>query len=71
VTRLGGTVRLIDGLLPLGVDAAGGLVRVRYAAEGGPLLLEQRRVGDTIAVRLAGPPTIGPDSLARLLARVR
>ncbi len=71
VRRLGGTIRLVDGLLPRRVEAMGPVVRVRYPAAGGDLVLELWREGDTLRATLTGPPTIGADSLARLRERIR
>jgi hypothetical protein len=71
IRLLGGRIRLVEGLVPMGVEAAGGVVRVLYPADGGPLLLEQRIEGDSVVVRLWGPPGIGPDSLAKLRQRVK
>ena len=71
VERLGGGLRLVEGLVPLRLEAAGDVVRVIYAAADGALVLEQRRSGDEILTSLHGPASVGPDSLARLRSRIR
>lgn len=69
VTLLGGGLRLVDGLVPDRLEASGSTVRVIYPLLAGELVLEQRRVGDSIRVSLRGP--VSADSLAVLLGRVR
>ena len=71
VERLGGGLRLVEGLVPLRLEAAGDVVRVIYAAADGELVLEQRRTEDGILTSLRGPASVGPDSLARLRSRIR
>jgi len=71
VERLGGGLRLMEGLVPLRLEAAGDVVRVIYPAADGELVLEQRRAGDEILTSLHGPASVGPDSLARLRSRIR
>jgi hypothetical protein len=71
VERLGGGLRLVEGLVPLRLEAAGDVVRVIYAAADGELVLEQRRAEDEILTSLRGPASVGPDSLARLRSRIR
>ena len=71
VERLGGGLRLVEGLVPLRLEAAGDVVRVIYAAADGELVLEQRRTEDGILTSLRGPASVGPDSLARLRGRIR
>jgi hypothetical protein len=68
IRRLGGTLRLVEGLVPLRLEAAGPVVRVVYGLTGGTLLLEQQRQGDSVAVRLVAPG-LNPDSLARVRIR--
>jgi hypothetical protein len=71
VRRLGGTLRLVDGLVPLRLEARGPYVRVIYALGRDELVLEQRRVEGTVEFTLRGPATLPADSLARMRARVR
>ena len=68
---LGGTIKLIDGMVPQRVDAAGGEVMVVYRVAQGELLLVQRRVADSLSWRLAAPAGFPADSLAVLRGRVR
>lgn len=69
VARMGGTLRLVDGLVPDRLEASTATVRVIYPLLNGELVLEQRRIGDSISVALRGP--ISADSLAVLRRRVR
>lgn len=69
VARMGGTLRLVDGLVPDRLEASTATVRVIYPLQAGELVLEQRRVGDSISVTLRGP--VSADSLAVLRGRVR
>ncbi len=69
IARLGGSIRLVDGLVPARLEASSTTVRVVYPLERGELLLEQRLVGDSISVFLSGP--VSRDSLAVLRRRVR
>jgi len=69
VARLGGSLRMVDGLVPDRLEASAVTVRVIYPLHAGELILEQRRVGDSIRVSLRGP--LSADSLAVLLGRVR
>lgn len=70
---LGGRIRLVDGLVPERLEAAGDTVRVAYRV--GParetLYLQQFRIGDTVAFVLLSPPGFPADSIARLTARVK
>jgi Putative zinc-finger len=68
---LGGRLRRLDGLVPERVQARGLTVQVIYPLPDGVLILEQSPDGDSVAVQLTGPPSIGPDSLARLYSRIR
>lgn len=71
VRRLGGRIRLVDGLVPSRLEALGDTVRVGYVvARGREVWLRQFRVGDTLAFTLLAPPDFPADSLARLAARV-
>lgn len=69
IARLGGSIRLVDGLVPERLEASATTVRVVYPLETGELLLEQRRAGDSISVVLRGP--VSAESLAVLRGRVR
>ncbi|MDZ4675817.1 MAG: hypothetical protein SGI84_15320 [Gemmatimonadota bacterium] len=69
VARMGGTLRLIDGLVPDRLEASTATIRVIYPLLTGELVLEQRRIGDSVSVSLRGP--ISPDSLAVLRRKVR
>ena len=71
VRRLGGSLRLIDGMVPLRLEAQGQTVRVVYATAQGELVLSQRLVDGRIEVSLLAPPGFSPDSLARLRSKVR
>ncbi|HUG28081.1 MAG TPA: zf-HC2 domain-containing protein, partial [Gemmatimonadales bacterium] len=62
IARLGGSIRLVDGLVPDRLEASSTTVRVVYPLETGELLLEQRLMGDSISVFLSGP--VSRDSLA-------
>lgn len=69
IARLGGTIRLVDGLVPDRLEASSTTVRVVYPLQTGELVLEQRLVGDSVIVALRGP--VSADSLAVLRRRVR
>ena len=71
VRRLGGSLRLVEGLVPLRLEAQGQTVRVVYAVAQGELVLSQQLVDGRIVVVLSGPPGFPADSLAKLRARVR
>lgn len=68
IRLLGGSLRLIEGLVPERLETAGRAVRVVYA-DG--IVLEQRRDADSVVVALRGPAGLAADSLARLAARIR
>jgi hypothetical protein len=69
VARLGGILRLVEGLVPDRLEASTTTVRVVYPLATGELVLEQRRQGDSIVVALRGP--LSADSLAVLRGRIR
>jgi hypothetical protein len=69
--RLGGIIRLIEGMIPERVVALGERVRVIYRAADGDIVLEQARQGDSVAVRLITPPSVDEDSAAVLRRRIR
>ena len=68
---LGGSIKLIDGMVPTRLDAIGDEVRVVYRVIWGEVLLSQRRVGDRLEWDLSGPPGLPADSLAVLRGKVR
>ena len=71
VRRLGGRIRLLDGLVPTRLEALGDTVRVTYrVGRGRDISLRQFRVGDTVAYTLLAPPDFPADSLANLTSRV-
>ena len=71
VRRLGGSLRLIEGLVPLRLEALGESVRVIYATAQGELVLSQRLVDGKVTATLIAPPGFPADSLERLRAKVR
>jgi hypothetical protein len=71
IALLGGSIKLIDGMVPQRLDAAGREVMVVYRVAQGELLLVQRRDADSLTWRLAPPPGFPADSLAALRRRVR
>ncbi len=71
IARLGGTIRLIEGMVPARVEALGPRVRVIYPALGGELVREQWRSDGGVRWKLSGPAGFPADSLERLSARVR
>jgi putative zinc finger protein len=71
VRRLGGSLRQIDGLIPLRLEAQGPSVRVVYAVAQGELILSQQLIDGRVSYRLIAPAGFPADSLARLRARVR
>jgi len=71
VRRLGGSLRLVDGLVPLRLEAQGQTIRVVYALVQGELLLSQQLIDGRVVFQLIAPPGFPADSLGRLRARVR
>jgi anti-sigma factor RsiW len=71
VRRLGGSLRQIEGLVPLRLEAQGASVRVVYALDQGELILSQQLIDGRLEYRLIPPVGFPADSLARLRARVR
>jgi hypothetical protein len=69
--RLGDSLRLIEGLVPVRLEVIGAEVRVVYSLASGELALEQWLVDGRISYRLVAPTDFPPDSLRRLRARVR
>jgi putative zinc finger protein len=69
---LGGSLRLIDGMIPERLEILGGnTVRVVYRTGFGELLLSQELQDGTVRFTLIGPRGFPADSLERLRARVR
>ena len=66
--RLGGTLRLIDGVVPLRLELQEPYVRVVYP---GDLVLRQQLIDGRIVFQLLAPAGFPPDSLAVLRARIR
>jgi hypothetical protein len=71
VALLGGSLRLIEGLVPAHLERASDEVRVVYHSSHGEIRLAQRRVDGTIVWRLLVSDRYPADSLAGLRARVR
>ena len=71
VRRLGGSLRLIEGMVPLRLEAQGQTVRVVYGTAQGELVLSQRLVDGKVTATLIAPPGFPADSLERLRAKVR
>jgi len=71
VRRLGGSLRLVDGLVPLRLEAQGQSIRVVYALAQGELVLAQRLIDGRVVFQLIAPPGFPADSLGKLRARVR
>jgi hypothetical protein len=71
VRRLGGSLRLIEGLIPERLEALGPAVRVVYLTRFGDLVLSQELENGTVRHTLIPPRGFPADSLERLRARVR
>jgi hypothetical protein len=71
ITRLGGTLRLVEGLVPIRVEALGPRIRVVYPLGRRELYLEQWRTADGVRWSLSAPGGLPADSLEQLKARVR
>ncbi|HTL04501.1 MAG TPA: zf-HC2 domain-containing protein [Gemmatimonadales bacterium] len=71
VRRLGGSLRLVEGLVPLRLEAQGQTVRVVYGVAQGELVLSQQLIDGRIVAVLSAPPGFPADSLSKLRARVR
>ena len=69
--RLRGSIRLLDGWIPLRLEAQGPYVRVVYPLAQGELILSQQLIDGRVVFTLIAPPGFPRDSLARLRARVR
>jgi hypothetical protein len=68
---LGGSLRLIDGMIPDRLEVLGGTVRVVYRTGFGELLLSQELVDGRVQFTLVPPRGFPTDSLDRLRNRVR
>lgn len=66
--RLGGTLRLIDGLVPVRLEFQEPWIRVVYP---GDIVLQQQLIDGHVVATVIGPRGFRADSLARLQAKVR
>jgi hypothetical protein len=71
IGRLGGTLRLIDGLVPLRLELREPYVRVVYPAAQGDLVLQQQLIDGRVVFQIIPPRGFPADSLTRLRARVK
>jgi len=71
VRRLGGSLRLIEGMIPLRLEAQGQTIRVVYPLAQGELVLSQQLIDGRVTFRLIAPPGFSADSLEKLRDRVR
>ncbi|MBA3575775.1 MAG: hypothetical protein H0W37_12645 [Pseudonocardiales bacterium] len=71
VRLLGGRLRLIEGLVPVRLEARGREVRVIYPLAQGELVLAQAVVDGVPIVRLTAPEGFPADSLAVLRRKVQ
>lgn len=69
--RLGGSIRLIDGMVPVRLEARGDEVDVAYESSWGEVLLRQARLDETITWRIVAPGTVPADSVTAWRSRVR
>ncbi len=69
--RLGGSIKLVEGWVPVRLEGAGGEVAVIYASAWGTVQLLQSRDGETLTWRLVTPSTVPDDSLSAWRSRVR
>jgi hypothetical protein len=68
---LGGSIKLVDGLMPKSFELAADRIRVIYPMSWGPLVLEEWRQAGELRYRLIPPAGMSADSLAVLAARIR
>ena len=68
---LGGSLRLIDGMIPERLEILGDMVRVVYRTGFGELLLAQELQDRVVRFNLIAPRGFPADSLERLRGRVR
>lgn len=71
IRLLGGSLRLVDGLVPDRLEARGTSVRVVYRTGYGELVLSQSLENGALRFALTAPAGFPADSLATLRARVR
>jgi len=71
VRKLGGSLRLIEGLLPERLETMGNAVRVVYLTGFGELVLSQQLDDGKVRYTLIAPRGFPSDSLEKLRARVR
>jgi hypothetical protein len=69
--RLGGSIKLVEGWVPVRLEGAGGEVAVIYASAWGTVQLRQSRDGETLTWRLVAPSTVPDDSLSAWRSRVK
>ncbi|MEO8449597.1 MAG: zf-HC2 domain-containing protein [Gemmatimonadota bacterium] len=68
---LGGSIKLVDGLMPRSFELVADRIRVIYPMSWGPLVLEEWRQAGELRYRLIPPAGMSADSLAVLAARIR
>lgn len=71
VTLLGGSMRRVEGLVPVRYEQQGSVIRVVYETTWGPLFLDQWREGKTLTHRLLANPGTPKDSVAAWSERIR
>lgn len=71
IARLGGTIRLIDGMVPLRLEWREPYVQVVYPAVQGELVLQQQLIDGRVVFQLVPPRGFPADSLARLRSKVK
>lgn len=69
--RLGGSIKLVEGWVPVRLEGSGGEVAVIYASAWGTVQLRQSRDGETLTWRLVTPSTVPDDSLSTWRNRVK
>ena len=71
VRKLGGSLRLIEGLIPERLEALGNTVRVVYLTGFGELVLSQQLEDGIVRHTLIAPRGFPSDSVEKLKTRVR
>lgn len=71
VRLMGGTLRLIEGMVPSRLESIGSTVRVIYPVTQGELVLSQSVEAGVTTVRLTAPVGFPADSLARLRGKIK